>query len=42
MERSFARMDVVVFNCGDQPCPLSSDEVERIEAAKRSSSFGRA
>jgi protein phosphatase 2C len=42
MERSFARMDVVVVNYGDQPCPLSSDEVERIEAAKRSSSFGRA
>jgi protein phosphatase 2C len=33
---------VVVVNCGDQPFPLSSDKLERIEAARGVSSFGRA
>jgi hypothetical protein len=30
-----------VANCGDQPVPLSSDELERIEEAGGASSFGR-
>jgi protein phosphatase 2C len=33
---------IVVVNCGDQPFPLSSDKLERIEAARGVSSFGRA
>jgi hypothetical protein len=47
MKQGFMRMDViddhrvVLANCGDQPAPLSSDKLERIEAAGGASSFGR-